>query len=126
MRDGVAVAVLAVAFLGVGVWFATTTTDLPSEAAPNATFSVNDLDDGTVAVEHAGGEPLDGDAVRVLVYEDRLLPDRTVHASTWAENGTVGPGDRLRIEDPRIESGHRVVVRWFGENGQANLAETRL
>lgn len=126
MRDGVAVAVLAVALLGAGGWFAATTTDVPRDAAPNATFSVSDLDGQTVVVEHAGGEPVAGESIRVLVYEERLLPDRTVHASTWKDNGTVRPGERLRLEDPRLEPGHRLVVRWFGEKGETNLASARL
>jgi hypothetical protein len=127
VRDGVALAVLAVAVAGADVWVGVTTTDLPPSAAPNATFDVSAPDDGTVVVEHAGGEPVPADAVRLLVYDERrLLPDRTVHASTWADAGRIRPGDRRRLEDPRFEPGQRVVVRWFGPDGQATLTGARL
>ena len=80
MRDGVALAVLAVAALGTAAGLGHVATDLPSGAAPNATFEATGLESGTVTVEHAGGEPVEG--LRVLVYEDRrVLPDRTVHAT---------------------------------------------
>ena len=125
MRDGVAVAVLLGAVLAGGAYLGTATMDLPTDAAPNATFAVGELDGETVVVEHAGGEPLEPGSVRLLVYEDRRwLPDRTVHASNW--EGRVGPGDRRRLEDRRFEPGQRLVVRWFGEDGQANLEEARI
>ena len=71
------------------------TADLPAEDAPEASFEASDLENGTVAVEHVGSEPVEG--LRVLVYED-----------------------------PRFESGQRLVVRWFGGDGRTNLAEERL
>ncbi len=127
MRDGVAIVVLAVAVVGVAGWLGMATTDLPADRAPNASFTVSELDDGSVVVEHAAGEPIEADSVRLLVYEDRrVLPDRTVHASTWGEDGPVRPGDRRRLADRRFEPGQRLVVRWFGEGGQTNLAESRL
>lgn len=127
MRDGVALVVLAVAAVAATAWFGMMATDLRADRVPNASFDVNHFENGTVVVEHAGGEPLDADSVRLLVYEDRrVLPDRTVHGSHWDETGTVRPGDRRRLEDRRIEAGHRLVVRWFGVDGQAKLAEVRL
>lgn len=127
MRDGVAVAVLAVAVVGAAGWVGVATTDLPAGQAPNASFEVSDLENGTVVVEHVGGEPLSADSLRLLVYEDRrVLPDRTVHASAWDEHGHVRPGDRRRLADRRFEPDQRLVVRWFGEPGQTNLAEARL
>ena len=125
MRDGVAVAVLLGAVLAGGVYLGTATTDLPTDAAPNATFAVGELDGETVVVEHAGGEPVEG--LRVLVYEDRrVLPDRTVHATAWGVESPVRPGEEVELEDPRFESGQRLVVRWFGDDGQANLSEQRI
>ena len=98
--------------------------DPPPAATPNATFEVTDLDDDTVVVAHAGGAPVDADAVRILVPEERrLLPDRTVHGSTWAAPGRIRQGDRRRLEDPRFEPGQRLIVRWFGPDGQATLSE---
>ena len=124
MRDGVAVAVFVVALVGSVAGFGAVTSQLSAESAPDADFAVSSLDDGRVVVEHVGGEPLEA-TVRVLVYEERrFLPDRTVHASDW--NGTIRPGERLRLEDQRFEPGQRLVVRWYGGDGQANLASARL
>ena len=122
MRDGVALAVLTVAALGTAAGLGYVTTDLPSRAAPDASFEATDLENGTVTVEHAGGKPVEG--LRVLVYEDRrFLPDRTVHATAWGVESPVRPGEKIELEDPRFESGQRLVVRWFGDDGQANLFE---
>ena len=124
MRDGVAAAVLVAALVGSVAGFGIVTSQLSVESAPAADFAVSDLDDGQVVVEHTGGRSLDA-TVRVLVYEERwFLPDRTVHASNW--NGTVRPGERLRLEDPRFEPGQRLVVRWYDGDGQANLASARI
>ena len=125
MRDGVAVAVLAVIALGTAAGLGYVTTDLPPEAAPDASFEATNLENGTVTVEHAGGEPVEG--LRVLVYGDRqFLPDRTVHATAWGVESPVRPGEEIELEDPRFESGQRLVVRWFGDDGQANLFEQRI
>ena len=125
MRDGVALAVLAVAALGTAAGLGYVTTDLPSRAAPDASFEATGLENGSVTVEHAGGEPVEG--LRVLVYEDRrFLPDRTVHATAWGVESPVRPGEKIELEDPRFESGQRLVVRWFGDDGQANLFEQRI
>lgn len=127
MRDGVAVAVLAVAVVGAAAWFGTATMEAPPGQTPNASFAVSELDDDTLVVEHADGVPVSADSLRLLVYEDRrVLPDRTVHASRWGENGTVRPGDARRLRDRRFEPGQRLVVRWYGEDRQATLAERRL
>lgn len=127
MRDGAALAVLAVLVVGAGIGLAVTTTDLPADRSPDATFDVRESGEDAVVVEHVGGDTLSADAVRLLVYEDRrFLPDRTVHASTWGEAGRVRPGDRRRLQDRRFATGQRLVVRWYGEAGQANLAEARL
>ena len=124
MRDGVAAVVLVVALVGSVVGFGVVTSQLSAESTPEADFAVSGLDDGRVVVEHAGGESLEA-TVRVLVYEERrFLPDRTVHASDW--NETVRPGERLRLEDPRFEPNQRLVVRWYGGDGQANLASARI
>ncbi len=124
MRDGVAAVVLVVALVGSVAGFGVVTSELSAETTPEATFAVSDLDDGRVVVEHAGGEPLAA-TVRILVYDERrVLPDRTVHASNW--NGTIRPGERRRLADPRFEPGQRLVVRWYGGDGQANLASARL
>jgi hypothetical protein len=124
VRDGVAAVVFVVALVGSVAGFGAVTSQLSADSTPDADFAVSSLDDGRVIVEHIGGEPLEA-TVRVLVYEERrFLPDRTVHASDW--NGTVRPGERLRLEDPRFEPGQRLVVRWYGGDGQANLASARL
>jgi hypothetical protein len=124
VRDGVAAVVFVVALVGSVAGFGAVTSQLSADSTPDADFAVSSLDDGRVIVEHVGGEPLEA-TVRVLVYEERrFLPDRTVHASDW--NGTVRPGERLRLEDPRFEPGQRLVVRWYGGDGQANLASARL
>ena len=126
MRDRTAAAVLlflAVVALAGGQLLPA---DLAADEAPDATFAVDGDAEGLV-VEHAGGEPLESGTVRVLVYEERrLLPDRTVHGSTWDAGADVGPGDRLVLEDPRFAPGQRLVVRWYGEGGRANLHEARL
>ena len=125
MRDGVAVAVLAVAALGTAAGLGYVTMDLSPGAAPDASFEATGLENATVTVEHAGGEPVEG--LRVLVYEDRrLLPDRTVHATAWGVESPVRPGEEIELEDPRFEPGQRLVVRWFGDDGQANLSERRI
>ena len=124
MRDAIAIIALAVAALGVVASLGYVTADLPAEDAPEASFEASDLENGTVAVEHVGSEPVEG--LRVLVYEDRFLPNRTVHAAARGVETPVRPGERLELEDPRFESRQRLVVRWFGGDGQANLAEERL
>ena len=129
MRDRTAIAVLAVAFVvGLGgYWFLTA--DLPAEDAPDADFEVtDDIAADTIVVEHAGGQSIPSESLRILVYEDRwVLPDRTVHGTIWeSDTGAIQPGDRIELEDPRFEPGQRVVVRWFGDDGRANLHETTL
>ncbi|PSQ17696.1 hypothetical protein BRD02_03005 [Halobacteriales archaeon QS_8_69_73] len=124
MRDGVAAVVFVVALVGSVAGFGAVTSQLSADSTPDADFAVSSLDDGRVVVEHVGGEPLEA-TVRIIVYEERrFLPDRTVHASGW--NGTVRPGKRLRLEDQRFEPGQRLVIRWYGGDGQANLASARL
>jgi hypothetical protein len=125
VRDGVALAVLVVVALGTAAGLGYVTTDLPPGAAPDASFEATGLENGTVTVEHAGGEPVEG--LRVLVYEDRrFLPDRTVHATAWGVESPVRPGEEIELEDPRFESDQRLVVRWFGNDGQANLSEQHI
>ncbi len=127
MRDRTAAAVLLIAGLAVVFGFFVLTSDVPSEDAPNASFAIeSDAASGELVVEHAGGDSLQSGSLRVLVYEDRpIIPDRTVHGTVWETNsGTIRPGDRIELEDQRFESGQRVVVRWFGDGGQANLYET--
>ena len=127
MRDRVAVVVFLLAVVAAAVGGSLLTTDAPPSAAPNADFAVTGDPSDTVTVEHVGGDSLDSGAVRVLVYEDRpLIPDRTVHATTWEEPGLIQETDRLEVEDPRFESGQRLVVRWFGDEGPATLYETHL
>jgi hypothetical protein len=125
--------VLAVFAIGLAVaavaggWYLTA--GLSAEEPPDASFEVTgDVAAGELVVEHAGGDPIASGALRILVYEDRpIVPDRTVHGTIWETNrGPVAPGDRIELEDPRFESGQRVVVRWFGDDGQANLYETRI
>ena len=125
MRDGVALVALVVVALGTAAGLGHVTTDLPPGAAPDASFEATGLENGTVTVKHVSSEPVEG--LRVLVYEDRrFLPDRTVHAAAWGVETPVRPGERLKLEDPHFESGQRLVVRWFGGDGRANLAEERL
>jgi len=127
VRDRIAFAVLLFALLAVVAGFYISTGDLPAEDAPDATFEVEaDLGAGELAVEHAGGESLPSGSIRVLVYEDRpLVPDRTVHGTIWeTDTELIQPGNRIELEDPRFDAGQRVVVRWFGDDGQANLHET--
>jgi hypothetical protein len=128
MRDRTVVAALIGALLvGVVAWYATPT-ELSPGAAPNASFTVDGDPGERVVVEHAGGAALKSGSLRVLVYEDRpIVPDRTVHGSTWRANDSrIDPGDRLSLADPRFEAGQRLVVRWYGDEGQATLHETRL
>lgn len=128
MRDRTAVALFLIGLAVAVGWGLFLTGDLPAEDAPNAEFEItSDPAADELVVEHVGGEALDSGSVRVLVYEDRpIIPDRTVHGTVWeTETGVVGPTDRIELEDPRFEPGHRVVIRWFGDAGQANLHESR-
>ena len=129
MRDRTAAAtLLVVAAVALG-WLYVGTVDLPAEEAPEADFEVDgDPGEGELVVEFTGGDRLESGSLAVLVYEDRtLLPDRTVHRSTWeAEGAYIDDGDRLELEDPRLEPGQRLVVRYYGDDGQANLFETVL
>lgn len=127
MRDRTAVAalLLLVAIAGIGLY--SSTSDLPAGETPDATFEVeSDPAADALAVEHAGGASLDSGSLRILVYEERpIIPDRPVHGTLWeTESGLIQPGNRIELEDPRFESGQRVVVRWYGEAGQGNLHET--
>lgn len=117
--------VLAVA---AGLWLLPTFLQAPPAAVPDATFEVSsDPAEDRLVVEHAGGDRFESGTLAVLVYEDRpVVPDRTVHRTTWRTNGTIRPGDRLTLTDRRFEPGQRVVVRWFGEAGQANLHRAEL
>ncbi len=129
MRDRTAVAVLLLVLAAVVGGLLFSTSDLPAEQAPDATFEVGgDVAAEELVVEHAGGESLPSGSLRILVYEDRpVVPDRTVHGTVWeTETELIQPGDRIELEDPRFESGQRVVVRWFGDGGQANLHEERI
>jgi len=126
VRDRTAVAVLLFVLAAVAVGFLFSTSDLPAEQAPDATFEIGgDTAADELVVEHAGGESLPSGSIRILVYEDRpVIPDRTVHGTVWeTETDLIQPGDRIELEDPRFEPGQRVVVRWFGDDGQANLHE---
>jgi hypothetical protein len=131
VRDSTAVAVVLVAVLAVvtGVWFVTT--ELSADDPPDATFEVTgDASAGELTVEHGGGDSVATGSLRILVYEDRpIVPDRTVHGTIWetgTETGLIHPGDRIELEDPRFEPGQRLVVRWFGDDGQAPIHETRI
>jgi len=129
MRDRTAIAVLCVVFAVAigGYWFLTA--DLPAEDAPDADFEVTgDAVAGELTVEHVGGQSVSSESLRILVYEDQpILPDRTVHGTVWEnETGVIQPGDRIELEDPRFEPGQRLVVRWFGDGGQANLHDTAI
>ena len=129
MRDRTAVALFVTASVVAVVGFSVLTADVPSEDAPDVTFAVEtDAAAGELVVEHAAGEALDPGSLRILVYEDRaILPDRTVHGTVWDDGpGTIRPGDRIELEDRRFEPGQRVVVRWFGDAGQATLYETTM
>ncbi|MEF8777503.1 MAG: type IV pilin [Natronomonas sp.] len=129
MRDRTAVAILVVVSAAVAVGFYSSSADLPAEATPNATFDIEaDIATDELVVEHDGGESLSSGSVRILVYEDRpIVPDRTVHGTVWeTESGFIQPGDRIELDDPRFEPGQRVVIRWFGDGGQANLYETTI
>ena len=125
MRDRTAIAALLILFSIAGIGLSASASDLPAERAPDTTFEIEgDPAAGELAVEHAGGESLSSGSLRILVYGDRpIVPDRPVHGSVWeTETGLIQPGNRIELEDRRFESGQRVVVRWFGEEGQANLA----
>ena len=128
MRDRTALAVLLAALVLAVAGWQVASTELAADDPPDATFSVSgDAAGGELVVEHDGGPALAPGSVRVLVYEERrVLPDRTVHGSTWDDGAAIGPGDRLVLEDPRFEPGQRLVVRWYGDGGQATLSETRL
>ncbi|MFO7927983.1 type IV pilin N-terminal domain-containing protein [Natronomonas sp.] len=129
MRDSTAAAVLFVAVAAAvgGLWVVTT--DLPAEETPNATFEVtSDASTDELTVEHAGGDSVATESLRILVYEDRpIVPDRPVHGSVWeTETGQIQPGDRIELEDQRFEGGQRLAVRWFGDDGQATIYETTI
>lgn len=129
MRDRTAIAII---FLGVlaaagGIWFLTG--DVPAEETPNVSFEItSDASEDELVVEHVGGDSLESESLRILVYEDRpIVPDRPVHGTVWeTDSGTIQAGDRIELDDPRFEAGQRVVVRWFGDAGQANVYETRI
>jgi hypothetical protein len=127
MRDRTAVAALLIGLAAAagGGWFFVAT--LSTDAVPEADFEVTaDAEANELTVEHAGGETITSGSLRILVYEDRpAVPDRTVHGTVWeTETGVVQPGDRIELEDRRFEPGQRVVLRWFGESGQAVVRET--
>ncbi|MDR9382139.1 MAG: type IV pilin N-terminal domain-containing protein [Natronomonas sp.] len=129
MRDSAAVAVLLVAVAAAvgGLWFVTA--DLPDAETPNATFEVTgDASAGELTVEHAGGDSVASESLRILVYEDRpIVPDRTVHGTIWGtDTGMIQPGDRIALEDRRFDDRQRLVVRWFGDGGQATIYETTI
>lgn len=127
MRDRTAVAALLFLLAVAGIGLYSLTNDLPAESAPDATFEIEgDPAADELAVEHAGGASLESGSLRILVYEDRpIVPDRPVHGTIWeTDTGLIQPGNRIELEDPRFKPGQRVVVRWFGEAGQANLYET--
>lgn len=128
MRRVPAVVLLLVVVAAVGLWLLPAFLQAPPEAVPNASFDVTgDPAEDRLVVEYTDGGGFDSGELAVLVYEDRpVVPDRTVHRTTWQTNTTVRPGDRLELEDPRFEPGQRVVIRWFGEDGQANLHESKL
>ena len=129
VQDRTALAALFVALAAAGGGFWVLTADLPAAETPETSFAVEgDPEAGTLAVEHAGGETLESGSIRILVYEDRpIVPDRTVHGTIWeTETGVVQPGDRIELEDRRFAPDQRLVVRWFGDDGQANLHETDL
>jgi hypothetical protein len=129
VRDRTAIAAFLLALSIAGIGLSVSTSDLPAERTPDATFEIDgDPAASELAVEHAGGESLSSGSLRILVYEDRpVVPDRPVHGSVWeTETGWIQPGDRIELGDRRFESGQRVVVRWFGEQGQANLAEASI
>ncbi len=112
----------------VAAGFYMTTSDIPQSAAPDAEFDVEgDATPGALVVEYAGGESLSSGSLRILVYEDRpIVPDRPVHGTIWeTETGSIQPGNRLELEDPRFEPRQRIVVRWFGDDGRANLHESK-
>ncbi|MFT4883020.1 MAG: hypothetical protein ACI8U4_000518 [Natronomonas sp.] len=128
MRRAPAVALLFVAVVAFGLWLLPAFLQAPPEAVPDASFEVDgDPADDRLVVEYVDGDTFESGELAVIVYEDRpVVPDRTVHRTTWETNTTVRPGDRLELDDPRFEPGQRVVVRWFGEAGQANLHEADL
>ncbi|WP_336134894.1 hypothetical protein [Natronomonas amylolytica] len=128
MRRASAVALVLIAVVAAGLWLLPAFLRAPPEAVPDASFDVSsDPAEDSLVVEYADGDAFESGELAVIVYEDRpVVPDRTVHRTTWETNTTVRPGDRLELDDPRFEAGQRVVVRWFGEAGQANLYESRL
>ncbi|MEF8807903.1 hypothetical protein [Natronomonas sp.] len=128
MRRAPAVALVLVAVVAVGLWLLPTLLQAPPEAVPDASFEVSgDPAEDRLVVEYVDGDAFESGELAVIVYEDRpVVPDRTVHRTTWETNTTIRPGDRLELDDPRFEAGQRVVIRWFGDAGQANLHETDL
>lgn len=127
MRDRTAVAILLVVAVVALVGFNLVTSDLPESAVPDAQFEAT-YDGEELVVEHAGGESFESESLRILVYEDRpLVPDRTVHGTIWEADGQlIQSGDSITLEDPRFETGQRLVVRWFDDSGQANVHESEL
>lgn len=129
MRDSTAIAVLFVGLIVAagGSWILTA--ELSADDPPDATFEVaGDAAAGELTVEHAGGDAVATESLRILVYEDRpIVPNRTVHATIWeTETGLIQPDDRIELDDPRFEDGQRLVVRWFGDDGQASIYETSI
>jgi hypothetical protein len=129
VRDSTAIAAVLVAVAAVvtGLWFVTA--ELSADDPPDATFEVTgDAAAGELTVEHAGGDSVASESLRILVYEDRpIAPDRPVHGTIWVtETGLIRPDDRIALEDRRFEPGQRLVVRWFGDDGQASIYETRI
>jgi hypothetical protein len=127
VRDRTAVSLIAVLVVAAAGGFYVFTADLAPAETPDATFDVDtDFGTDTVVVEHTGGESLASGSVRVLVFERRpVVPDRPVHGTVWEASGPlIQPGARLELEDQRFEPGQTLVVRWYGEDGQGNLAET--
>jgi hypothetical protein len=117
-----------VAVVAVGLWLLPTLLQAPPESVPETSFEVSgDPAEDRLVVEYVDGDAFESGELAVIVYEDRpIVPDRTVHRTTWETNTTIRPGDRLELDDPRFEAGQRVVIRWFGDAGQANLHEADL
>ncbi|TKR25189.1 type IV pilin [Natronomonas salsuginis] len=129
MRDSTAIAAVLVAVAAVvtGLWFVTA--ELSADDPPDAMFEVmGDASAGELTVQHVGGDSVGSESLRILVYEDRpIVPDRTVHGTIWeTETGLIRPDNRITLEDRRFEPGQRLVVRWFGDDGQESIYETTI
>ena len=107
--------VIAIAALGVGYIWGTVFTNDNGPDPPTVEFDTA-LEDGTLTIEHDGGDTLDpADVVITIDGTDR---------GTWAEyggSGTVSEGSSIDVDG--VESGDEIEIRWVSGAEAGTLYE---